>query len=202
VISPLFRCPGGEIVLPDPRLVLVDRRDGGNLVVNPPREVWERSELTATELTQWSFLVAAAGRAMIDALPQLDGGCVNYWEAGNWALNDGAEPAGRKRAKAHRRVHTHLLGRSPSSRSPSWRWGEAPGFPDFADRFAWAAPFERLKPAECVAILERVDVLLASAYAVDHRVVAPWKPCATCGYPRPAADLDSRGACAECREGP
>ena len=25
------------------------RRDGGHLLVNPPREVWERSELTALE---------------------------------------------------------------------------------------------------------------------------------------------------------
>ena len=198
--STLFRCPGGEIILPDPKLVLVDRRDGGNLVVNPPREVWERSELMASELTQWSFLVAAAGRAMIDVLPQLEGGCVNYWEAGNWALNDAAEPAGRKTAKAHRRVHMHLLGRSPSSRSSSWRWGEAPGFPDFADRFAWAAPYQRLEPAECAAIVARVERLLVSVYSVGRASVTPSAPCAACGYPRPAADLESRGACAECRE--
>jgi hypothetical protein len=198
--SPLFRCAGGEIVLPDPKLVLVDRRDGGNLVVNPPREVWERSELTPEELTQWSFLVAAAGHAMIDALPQLEGGCVNYWDAGNWALNDAAEPAGRKTAKAHRRVHLHLLGRSPLAESPSWRWGEAPGFPDFADRFAWTASFARLTPAECVAIVERVDSRLVSVYGSDRKLVAPWVVCAACGYPRPAADLDARGACAECRE--
>ena len=86
------------MVLPDEKLVLVDRSDGGNLIVNPPRDVWERSELTPAELVAWSFLVAATGRAMIDVLPQLEGGCVNYWEAGNWALHHDAEPAGPKTA--------------------------------------------------------------------------------------------------------
>ncbi|MGZ5446485.1 MAG: hypothetical protein ACXWLY_31685 [Thermoanaerobaculia bacterium] len=77
----LFTSSGGSIVLPE--LVLVDREDGGNLIVEPPRDVWERSELTAEELTLWSFLIAATGRAMLDVLPQLEGGCINYWEAGN-----------------------------------------------------------------------------------------------------------------------
>src|SRR5829696_2875375 len=76
----LFSCDGGDIVLPDARLLLVSRLDGGNLVVNPPRRVWERSALTPPELTRWAALVAAAGRAMLETLPQLEGGCINYWE--------------------------------------------------------------------------------------------------------------------------
>ena len=119
----LFSCRGGDLVLPDRASLLVSRENGGNLVVNPPRAVWERSELTAAELTQFAFLVAAVGRAMIDVLPQLAGGCVNYWEAGNWALNDDAEPTGPKHARQHRQMHLHLLGRSPSSTDPSGRWG-------------------------------------------------------------------------------
>lgn len=81
----LFEGKGGRIVLPD--LLLVDRKDGGHLCVDPPRDVWERGELSAEELAQWSYLVAAAGSAMIEALPQLEGGCINYWEAGNWSLH-------------------------------------------------------------------------------------------------------------------
>ena len=65
----LFACDGGEVVLPDRNLLLLSRSDGGNLLVNPPRPVWERSELTAKELTQWSALVAATGRAMLDVSP-------------------------------------------------------------------------------------------------------------------------------------
>src|SRR3954462_4778859 len=98
----LLRTDGGVLTLPDRGSLWASREDGGNLVVNPPRRVWERSELTPSELTQFAFLVAAAGRSMIEVLPQLAGGCINYWEAGNWALNDEAEPPGRKDAKAHR----------------------------------------------------------------------------------------------------
>jgi hypothetical protein len=78
VTRPIFACAGGELALPEATLVLVDRQDGGNLIVTPPRDVWERSELTGAELTAWSLLVAASGRAMLEALPQLDGGGINF----------------------------------------------------------------------------------------------------------------------------
>jgi diadenosine tetraphosphate (Ap4A) HIT family hydrolase len=178
----LFRTTGGDLVLPDRSSLLVSRENGGNLVVNPPRAVWERSELTPFELTHFSFLVAAAGRAMIDVLPQLAGGCINYWEAGNWALNDEAEPKGRKAAQAHRQMHLHLLGRSPSSADSAWAWGESPVFPRFADKTSWAASFERLTAAECQAIVGRTDTVLRSVYGVAPDQIAPRSRDAD-GYP-------------------
>jgi hypothetical protein len=194
----LFSCRGGRVELPDPRLVLVDRLDGGNLVVNPPREVWERSELEADELARWSCLVAATGRAMIDALPQLDDGCVNYWEAGNWALNEQAHPAGPKTGPAHRRVHLHLLGRSRQAASPHHRWGEAPMFPLFARRHGWAAAHQRLLPRECRDVVERLEALLRGKYGFAAGDIAPWQPCTGCGYP---TTRDVAGVCSECSSG-
>ena len=194
----LFTCAGGDIVLPARGAALVGRRDGGNLIVHPPREVWERSELTPAELTLWSFLVAAAGRAMLDVLPQLEGGCVNYWEAGNWALNDAAEPRGPKKAAEHRRVHLHLLGRSRAATDPSWRWGEAPRFPDFAGRRSWASGFERLRAEECRAVVARAEALLGERYGLDAGRLAPWAACDVCGYPHPTRCGQARGACADC----
>jgi hypothetical protein len=71
--------------------------------------------------------VGAAGRAMIDVLPQLAGGCVNYWEAGNWALNDEAEPKGPSgRNRIARCICTAR--QKPASTDPSWKWGESPRF--------------------------------------------------------------------------
>ena len=163
----LFSCDGGDLVLPDRASLLVSRENGGNLVVNPPRVVWERSELTPVELTMFAFLVSAAGRAMLDQLPQLEGGCINYWEAGNWALNDEAEPTGRKTAKAHRSMHLHLLGRSPSSTSQAWRWGESPRFPAFAEKESWAAGFEPLTEEECLLVVERTVSLLRTKYGIS-----------------------------------
>ena len=195
----LYRCDGGFLMLPDRASLLASRENGGNLVVNPPRPVWERSELTPAELTQFSFLVAAAGRAMIDVLPQLAGGCVNYWEAGNWALNDAAEPKGRKDARTYRQMHLHLLGRSPASAEPSWQWGEAPRFPAFAEKESWAARFERLTAAECYQVVSRADVLLRANYGLLTGQIAGWSPCDVCGYSTPVAMGVGPHVCVECK---
>jgi len=101
---------------------------------------------------------------MLEVLPQLEGGCINYWDAGNWALNDQADPPGPKSPREHRRVHLHLLGRSRTAAHPDWRWGEAPRFPDFRDRYPWARDFKPLRPDECSAIVERVRELLTTVY--------------------------------------
>jgi diadenosine tetraphosphate (Ap4A) HIT family hydrolase len=166
-MQPLMVSDGGTLIVPSS--VLNDRADGGHLVVNPPREVWERSDLTASELTAWSFLVAATGRAMLDVLPHLEGGCINYWEAGNWALNDAAPPAGPKEARTHRRVHLHVFGRSRTARSPDWRWGESPRFPDYVDSRAWAANFAPLDAAECGAVAARAKAILAEKYGMEPK---------------------------------
>lgn len=152
-------------------------------MVLPPRPVWERSELEREELIQWSYLVAASGRAMLDVLPQLEGGCINYWEAGNWALNDEAQPGGRKLAPAHRSLHLHLLGRSPGAVNPNWRWGESPVFPRYAERLSWSASFERLTPVECESIGDHARTLLTSKYGVDPALVKVGPKCPACGYP-------------------
>jgi hypothetical protein len=195
----LFTCHGGHIVLPDRTLVLVGRRDGGNLIVIPHREVWERSELTPVELMQWSFLVAATGKAMLDVLPQLEGGCINYWDAGNWALNEQAEPKGPKTAREYRKVHLHLLGRSRNATDHSWRWGEAPGFPDFTERYSWASKNERLLAGECRKIVAQVETLLKATYELPVSHIAPWTPCTVCEYPTALESMPAETVCAECQ---
>lgn len=192
----LFICDGGSIVMPDSQLVLVDRADGGNLIVNPPRNVWERSELSAVELSVWSALVAATGKAMLDVLPQLEGGCINYWEAGNWALNEQAEPRGHKKAKDHRRVHLHLLGRSPSARDSSLQWGEAPFFPSFVDRHIWSKHHKQLTSEETLNIVRRSEELLREKYNFAREQFSRWSTCLECGYPTATEGTE---ICTECR---
>ena len=192
----IFSCIGGEIHLPDKDLVLVDRQDGGNLIVNPPREVWERSELSPRELIHWSYLVAATGRGMIDVLPQLRGGCVNYWEAGNWALNIDAVPKGPKVTPMIRRVHLHLFGRSRFASNDSWKWGEAPKFPDFNDRFRWSSGFRQLDPEECCSIVTAVERSLTSEYGMTSEQIAAWSACAFCKFPFPT--VKGGGECFHC----
>lgn len=204
----LFSCVGGHLALPAKGAALVSGKDGGNLLVNPPREVWERGELTPDELTRWSFLVAAGGQAMLRTLPQLEGGCINYWEAGNWALNIAAEPRGAgsrgtgslemKSAPEHRRVHLHLLGRSRNSTDPSWQWGEAPKFPDYADREAWAANHKLLSAAECRRIVAETERVLRERYGFTAEQISPWETCNACEYPMVITPAQSAGRCLEC----
>lgn len=183
-------------MLPDAVSTLVGREDGGNLIIMPPRDVWERSELMPDELMSWSFLIAATGRAMIEALPQLQDGCINYWEAGNWALNDAAEPPGRKTPRKHRHVHLHLLGRSPRATSPNWRWGEAPNFPDYADRLGVAnAP---LRADECSRVVAEAQGLLKNRYGMKENHILPWAECTSCGHPSLTSEGRPDGRCAEC----
>jgi len=153
----LFSCAGGQVLRPS--TVLCDRADGGHLVVNPPRPVWERNGLHPSELALWSLLVAATGQAMLDRLPQLADACLNYWEAGNWALHTQAEPVGPKNVQAQRRVHLHVFGRSRTARHPDWQWGESPRFPLFSERLAWASRLQALSDEECAAIAQRCAAL-------------------------------------------
>jgi len=163
-VTTIYKGAGGTVVLP--KMVFLDRADGGHLIVNPPHDVWEQSELAPLDLAHWCFLVGAIGRAMIDVLPQLEGGCVNYFEAGNWALNDAAPPKGKKkRAPDYRRVHMHVFGRSPQARHPSWRWGEAPRLPDYKERQKWAKDFAPLTERECKAIVKQAKDILRRRYA-------------------------------------
>jgi hypothetical protein len=192
----LFSCHGGHLALPDKGAALVSREDGGNLLVNPPRDVWERGELTPTELTHWSFLVGAAGQAMLKALPQLDGGCINYWEAGNWALNFAAEPRGPKTGPDHRRVHLHLLGRSRNAADPALQWGEAPKFPDFAERKAWTSKHQLLSATECYRIVTEVERILRTRYGFTAKQMSAWERCSGCEYPMIVTSPHSR--CSEC----
>jgi hypothetical protein len=178
----LYACAGGTLVLPASASLLADRAEGGNLVVNPPRTVWDRSALNRDEHIAWSFLVAAAGEAMLLTLPQLDGGCINYWDAGNWALNDAAPPVGRKLGREHRKLHLHLLGRSPQSMNPDYQWGESPSFPRYAERLSWSAGKAALTAEECRAIVARADALLVEKYGMQPSL---WSACAACGYPAP-----------------
>lgn len=197
----LMRGSGGAVCLPDPATIMIDRADGGQLVVYPPRRVWDRTALTRDELVAWDLLIAATARAMLDTLPQLAHGCLNYWDAGNWALNAAADPAGPKDPRAARALHQHLCGRSPHAADPAWQWGESPFFPAYADRFVWSRGKAPFTAAESQAIVARAVVVLREVYGEASAQAIASGPCGTCGYPAPAEDLDAAtGRCPACRD--
>lgn len=196
----LMRGRGGRVCLPDPATTMIDRADGGQLVLHPPRRVWDRTALTRDELIDWHLLIAATARAMLETLPQLAGGCLNYWDAGNWALNPAAEPAGPKDPRTARVLHQHLCGRSPQSTDGAWQWGESPFFPAYVDRLAWSEGKTAFTAAECAAIVARTLDVLRDAYAEPDAQGITSAPCGACAYPTPLADLDAATArCPTCQ---
>lgn len=194
----LVRATGGTVCLPDPATIMIDRADGGQLVIYPPRRVWDRTALTRNELTAWELLVAATARAMLNTLPQLRDGCLNYWDAGNWSLNDLADKPGPKSGPGHRVLHQHLCGRSRHSADPSWVWGEAPFFPRFADRLAWSRGKQPLTPEECAAIVGRTAAVLREVYDEPDAQRIETRACPHCRYPTPAGERTT-GPCPSCR---
>ena len=46
----IMRGSGGRVCLPDPATTMIDRADGGQLVLYPPRRVWDRTALTRLSL--------------------------------------------------------------------------------------------------------------------------------------------------------
>ncbi len=196
----LMRGRGGRVCLPDPATTMIDRADGGQLVLYPPRRVWDRTALTRDELIAWHVLIAATAHAMLETLPQLAGGCLNYWDAGNWALNPEAAPAGPKDPRLARVLHQHLCGRSPASADLAWQWGESPFFPAYRDRIAWSAGKAPFTAAECLAIVDRTCLTLREHYGEPDAQGIVCAPCARCGYPAPVDEVDdATRKCPACR---
>jgi hypothetical protein len=179
---------------------MVSRLDGGNLIVLPPREVWDRSELTPAELTQWSFLVAATARAITRRFAAARRRMHQLLGRGQLAAQPtGGATRSEEWARAPQAAHAPA-GRSPTATDPSWRWGEAPNFPDFADRHTWAEKFERLNAEECRNIVARAESLLRERYGVPAGDLTSWSPCAACGYPTLLEQGTTGARCTECSQ--
>ena len=75
----LMRGRGGRVCLPDPATTMIDRADGGQLVLYPPRRVWDRTALTREELTakfdecaQWGGVSPAKAAQAIELVWALE----------------------------------------------------------------------------------------------------------------------------------
>ena len=95
-------------------------------------------------------------------------------------------------------LHQHLCGRSPRSLDRAWQWGESPFFPAYADRLAWSAGKQALRPSECEAIVARTVVVLREVYGEPSAQGIDSQACGGCSYTAPASDL-LEGRCPGCR---
>lgn len=102
-----------------PEKPLIDRQDGGHIVINPIEPVADRQMLTPYQAIDLMRLTIVAGHAMREVMRShgIDIGRINYQDNGNWSVFAPGGPT----------LHIHLYGRAIHARIQ--RYGEATYFP-------------------------------------------------------------------------
>ena len=98
---------------------LVDREDGGHIVINPKIRVENIQQLTPTQATELIRLAMVVGEAMTIVMNRngVDVGRINYQDNGNWGVFNPEGPY----------CHMHIYGRAKSAKHQ--KYGEALNFP-------------------------------------------------------------------------
>ncbi len=89
--------------------LLVDRRDGGHLIIEPLQTTFDVMSLSAEQMAEYLPIIMAAGRAMTEVMNESGIAVerINFMDMGNWAL---LKPDRKPR------LHMHLFGRARGSR--------------------------------------------------------------------------------------
>ncbi len=112
---------------------LVDRDDGGHVVIQPRRRIRSRQDLSPEQAIEFIRLTLIVGEAMTLGLSKqgVPIGRINYQDSGNWSVFKPEGPF----------FHYHLFGRSLEARHQ--KYGEALHFPH---RDRHPEVYEHLKP--------------------------------------------------------
>ncbi len=140
---------------------LVDREDGGHIVINPKTRIRDLQQLTPSQAIELTRLLVVVGDAMSIALNRngVDIGRINYQDNGNWGVFKEEGPY----------QHFHLYGRAKSAKIQ--QYGEACYFPhrdDYPDHYLALQP---LTQEDINGIKEEIENKLRQSEFSD----ANWK---------------------------
>ena len=112
---------------------LVDRNDGGHIIIEPKERVSSRQDLSAKEAIELMRLTIVAGIAMEKVMSQngVDIGRINYQDNGNWSV---FKPQGPH-------LHYHLYGRAKNAKIQ--KYGQTLSMPHIDDHPEY---YKDLKP--------------------------------------------------------
>jgi diadenosine tetraphosphate (Ap4A) HIT family hydrolase len=112
---------------------LVDRDDGGHLVINPKIRIETIQQLTPLQAIELTRLTMVVGEALTMAMNKqgVDIGRINYQDNGNWGV---FKPDGPY-------CHIHIYGRAKSAKYQ--KYGQALHFPHREEQPSF---YEHLKP--------------------------------------------------------
>jgi diadenosine tetraphosphate (Ap4A) HIT family hydrolase len=137
---------------------LVDRDDGGHIIIDPKTKITDRQQLTSSQAIELIRLTIVAGQAMKEVMTAhgVNIGRINYQDNGNWSVFDPAGPS----------MHVHLFGRATTARYQ--KYGEACHFPDKKSRPEFYRNFKPLTPFDIIAMQLQVEFLLNQSRFADH----------------------------------
>ena len=118
---------------------LVDREDGGHIVINPKVRIENMQQLTPTQATELIRLTMVVGEALTIVMNRhgVDVGRINYQDNGNWGV---FKPEGPY-------CHMHIYGRAKSAKYQ--KYGQALSFPHRDEQPSF---YEHLKPLSSLDI--------------------------------------------------
>lgn len=91
-----------------PNKPLIDRRDGGHIMIYPMRKKLDRTSMTPEESAEYIPFCIALGRAFTEVMNEsgIEVERINWMDMGNWRLVPYDDP----------RMHVHIFGRAKGSR--------------------------------------------------------------------------------------
>ena len=134
-----------------PDFPLIDREDGGHIVIDPKLKVRDRQELSAGLAIELMRLTMIVGEAMTTALTNRGVviGRINYQDNGNWSVFKPDGPA----------LHVHIYGRAKDAKIQ--RYGQSLFFPHKDEDPNFYLGLKPLNLDDIVAIREEMTRLFS-----------------------------------------
>jgi len=141
-----------------PELPLVDREDGGHVVIDPIAKIVDRQQLTPSQAIELMRLTIVTGEAMSNVMKRhgIDIGRINYQDNGNWGAFKPEGPF----------MHIHLYGRARSARVH--KYGQACYFPHRDEHPEYYSKFKPLSSDDIRGMKEEITELFKKEKYADR----------------------------------
>lgn len=132
-----------------PKLILVDRDDGGHIEIHPKIKVCNRQDLSPEQSIELARLTSVVGQALDTVMNEkgVDIGRINYQDNGNWDVFSKNGP----------HLHIHIFGRAKSAK---WNvYGKALYFPRVEEKLEYYKNFKPLNADDILSIRKEINRL-------------------------------------------
>lgn len=139
----------GSFVVLSAETPLVDREDGGHIIIEPRIKISTRQALSAKQAIELMRLTIVVGEAMEKIMNQngVDIGRINYQDNGNWSV---FKPQGPH-------LHYHLYGRAKSAKIQ--KYGQTLSMPHIEEKPEFYKDLKPLSDMDIIGIGNEIELL-------------------------------------------